>query len=178
MKRILGTLIFGFFTLSLLAAVAWAGAEQGQVPSAVELKGKLGGRLDGAPWSSEELRGKVHVLFYVDPDEKDTNNETSEALEKEKFPSDRFQSVAVINMAATFMPNFLISSSLKEKQEKYPRTLYVRDYKKALVNEWGLADNSSDILGFDKQGRVIFRKDGKLTMEEIQQLIKIIKESL
>ena len=36
----------------------------------VELREKLGGRLDGKPWSSEELQGKVHVLFYVDPDER------------------------------------------------------------------------------------------------------------
>ncbi len=42
--------------------------ELGEIPPKVELKDKLGGRLDGTPWSSEELRGKVHVLFYVDPD--------------------------------------------------------------------------------------------------------------
>ena len=178
MKVALRVVLVTLFALSLAAVVAWAGAELGQVPPKVELKDKLGGRLDGTPWSSEELKGKVHVLFYVDPDEKDTNNDTSEALDKEKFPKEKFQSVAVINMAATFMPNFLISSSLKEKQEKYPRTIYVRDYKKALVKEWGLSDDSSDILAFDKQGKVIFRKDGKLTPEEIQKLLKVIKENL
>jgi hypothetical protein len=118
------------------------------------------------------------VLFYVDPDEKDTNNETSEALDKEKFPTEKFQSLAIINMAATFMPNFLINSSLKEKQEKYPRTLYLRDYKKVLVQEWKLADDSSDIVAFDKAGRVLFRKDGKLAPEEIQKLLKVIKDNL
>lgn len=166
------------FVVSLVPAAAWAGAEMGQVPEKVELKENLGGRLDGKPWSSDELKGKVHVLFYVDPDEKDTNNEASEALDKEKFPREKFQSVAIINMAATFMPNFLISSSLKEKQEKYPRTLYLRDYKKVLVQQWKLADDSSDIVAFDKSGRVIFRKDGKLTPEEIQKLIKAIKDNL
>jgi YtfJ family uncharacterized protein len=152
--------------------------EMGQVPPKVDLNEKLGGRLDGTAWSSEELKGKVHVLFYVDPDEKDTNNDASEALDKEKFPSEKFQSVAVINMAATWLPNFAISSSLKEKQERYPRTIYVRDYKKVIVNAWKIADDSSDVLAFDKIGRVIFRKDGKLTPEEIQRLIKVIKENL
>jgi uncharacterized protein len=178
MKDVLRMVFAALFAASLVPAAAWAGAEVGRVPPNLELKDKLGGRLDGAPWSSEELKGKVHVLFYVDPDEKDTNNETSEALDREKFSSEKFQSVAVINMAATFMPNFLISSSLKEKQEKYPRTLYVRDYKKALVHEWKLADDSSDVLAFDKDGKVIFRKDGKLTQEEIQELLKVIKENL
>ena len=178
MKYGVGMIVAAMFSLLLVPAAASAGAEVGRVPPKVELKEKLGGRLDGSLWSSEELRGKVYVLFYVDPDEKDTNNEASEALDKEKFPREKFQSVAIINMAATFMPNFLISASLKEKQEKYPRTLYVRDYKKVLVNEWKLADDSSNVLAFDKQGKVIFRKDGKLSAEEIELLIRVIKENL
>jgi len=178
MKLSLRVVLAVLFVVLLVPAAAWAGAEVGQVPSKVELKDNLGGRLDGKPWSSDELKGKVHVLFYVDPDEKDTNNEASEAIDKEKFPTEKFQSVAIINMAATFMPNFLISSSVKEKQEKYPRTLYLRDYKKVLVQEWKLADDSSDILAFDKAGKIIFRKDGKLTPEEIQKLIKAIKDNL
>jgi hypothetical protein len=178
MRDALRLVLAVLFVVSLVPAAAWAGAEMGQVPSKVELKDNLGGRLDGKSWSSDELKGKIHVLFYVDPDEKDTNNETSEALDKEKFPAEKFQSVAVINMAATFMPNFLISSSLKEKQEKYPRTLYLRDYKKVIVQEWKLADDSSDVVAFDRSGKVIFRKDGKLTPEEINKLVKAIKDNL
>ncbi len=178
MKDVLRMVLAALFAVSLFPATAWAGAEVGQVPLKVELKDNLGGRLDGKPWSSDELKGKIHVLFYVDPDEKDTNNDASDALDKEKFSAEKFQSVAIINMAATFMPNFLISSSLKEKQEKYPRTLYLRDYKRVLVQQWNLADDSSDVLAFDKSGKVIFRKDGKLTSEEIQKLVKVIKDNL
>jgi YtfJ family uncharacterized protein len=152
--------------------------ELGEVPPNVVLKEKLGGRLDGKPWSSEELQGKVHVLFYVDPDEKDTNNPASEAIDKEKFPTDKFHSYGIINMAATWMPNFLISKALKEKQEKYPKTTYLRDYKKVLVNTWKIADDSSDVLAFDKKGKLIFKKEGKLNEAEIQRLIKAIRDNL
>jgi hypothetical protein len=152
--------------------------EIGEIPPKIELKEKLGGRLDGKPWSSEELRGKVHILFYVDPDEKDTNNDASDALDREKFPGDQFQSVGIINMAATWLPNFAISSALKDKQKRYPTTIYVRDYKKVLVNTWKIADDSSDVLAFDKNGGLIFRKDGKLTTEEIQRLIRVIRDHL
>jgi hypothetical protein len=152
--------------------------EIGQIPPRVELKEKLGERLDGKPWSSEELRGKVHVLFYVDPDEKDTNNDASEALLKENFPGEKYQSVGIINMAATWLPNFAISSSLKDKQKRYPKTIYVRDYKKVLVNAWNIADDSSNVFAFDKQGKLIFRKDGKLAAEDIQRLIKSIRDHL
>jgi YtfJ family uncharacterized protein len=176
MKHFVKGLIF--VLAAFLINQAAQALEIGEIPPQVELKEKLGGRLDGAPWSSEELRGKVHVLFYVDPDEKDTNNDASEALDKEKFPGDKFQSVGIINMAATWLPNFVISSSLKDKQKRYPRTLYVRDYKKALVNAWKIADDSSNVLAFDKQGKLIFRKDGKLTAEEIRTLIKSIRDHL
>ncbi len=152
--------------------------ELGEIPPKVELREKLGGRLDGKPWSSEELQGKVHVLFYVDPDEKDTNNDASETLDREKFPSDKFQSVGIINMAATWLPNVAISSAIKDKQKRYPRTIYVRDYKRVLVGAWKIADDSSNVLAFDKKGKLIFRKDGKLTAEEILKLIKVIHDHL
>jgi len=152
--------------------------EMGKVPPKVELKEKLGGRLDGTPWSSAELQGKLSVIFYVDPDEKDTNNDASEALNKQKYPEDKYQSFGIINMAATWMPNFAISSALKDKQKRYPKTIYVRDYKKVLVKAWNIADDSSDVLVFDKKGELIFRKDGKLSAAEIQTLLKVIREHL
>lgn len=166
-----------FLAVFLMNQVALA-LEIGEIPPKIELKEKLGGRLDGKPWSSDELQGKVYVLFYVDPDEKDTNNDASEALDREKFPADKFQSVGIINMAATWLPNFAISSALKDKQKRYPRTIYVRDYKKVVVKAWKIADDSSDVLAFDKQGRLIFRKDGKLGPEEIRSLIKVIRDHL
>jgi predicted transcriptional regulator len=162
----------------MLAQKSWAGLVIGNVPETVTLQDKLGGRLDGTPWSSAEFKGKVTVLFYVDPDEKDLNNDASEALKKENFPLHKYQSYAIINMAATWLPNFAISSALKKKQKIYARTIYVRDYKKVLVDKWGLADNNSDVLAFDKAGNLIFRKDGKLNAIQIAALIKAIRDHL
>jgi uncharacterized protein len=152
--------------------------ELGEVPTKVELKDKLGGRLDGKGWSSDELQGKINVIFYVDPDESETNNTASEALRKENFPEDKFQSWGLINMAATWKPNFAISKVLEGKQKEYPRTIYVRDYKKTLVQSWKIADDSSNVLAFDKKGKLIFRKDGKLSPEDIQKLIKAVRDNL
>lgn len=162
----------------LLAQGAWAGLQVGRVPPSIELSGKLGGRLDGTAWSSEELKGKVHVIFYVDPDEKELNNDASEALKKAKLPRDKFQSLGIVNMDATWLPNFAISSALKEKQKRYPTTIYVRDYRKVLVRKWGIADDNSDVLAFDKHGRLIFRKDGKLDTEDIKRLLKAVRDHL
>ena len=162
----------------VMASPAWAGLEVGEIPKEVELKGDLGGRLDGSPWSSKELAGKVHVLFYVDPDEKDLNNDTSEALRLENFPRDQYQSYAIINMASTWKPNIFISSALEDKQKKYPKAIYVKDLDKILVKEWDLADDNNDVLAFDKDGKLIFMKAGKLTPEDIKKLTGLIRKNL
>ena len=47
-----------------------------------------------------------------------------------------------------------------------------------LVEAWKIADDSSDVLAFDKQGKLVFRKDGKLSPEDIQKLTKAIKDNL
>ncbi len=166
-------LVSALFQINQAVAV-----ETGEVPFKVELKEELGGRLDGKPWSSDELHGTVSVIFYVAPDESDTNNSASEALKKEKFPLDKFQSYGIVNMAATMLPNFIINSVLKEKQQRYPMTIYVRDYKKVLVQAWKISDHSSNVMVFDKSGTLIFRKDGKLAAEEIQQMITTIRDNL
>ena len=114
----------------------------------------------------------------MDPDEKDLSNEASEALKAAKLPRDRFQSWGIINMDAKWLPNFAISSRLKEKQKRYPTTFYVRDYDKVLVKKWGISDDKSDVLAFDKEGRLIFRKDGKLDKEDIERLLKAIQTHL
>jgi hypothetical protein len=171
------TIILTVLGILLINPIAQA-IEPGEVPPKVVLKEKLGGRLDGKPWSSEELQGKVHVLFYVDPDEKDTNNHVSEALNNEKFPDEKIHYFGIINMAATWMPNFAINMALKEKQERYPKTTYLRDNKKVLVQSWKIADDRSDVLAFDKKGKLFFIKEGKLTAAEVQRLIKAVRDNL
>jgi uncharacterized protein len=164
--------------LLFVVSPVWAGLEVGQPPKPVSLEDKLGGHLDGRPWSSEEFKGKVSVVFYVDPDESDLNDDASEALKAARFPREHYQSFAIINMAATWLPNRAISSRLKKKQEEFPDTIYVRDYKKVLVQEWGIADDNNNVLAFDRDGVLIFRKDGKLEEAEILQLVQAISDAI
>jgi YtfJ family uncharacterized protein len=152
--------------------------EIGSVPSHVTLEGDNGGRVDGTAWSSEMLQDKVHVLFYVDPDEKDTNSALSNALKAKEFDRGSYASVAIVNMAATWLPNFAIASSLKEKQEKFPHTTYVKDFNKVLVDEWNIADDSSNVLLFDKEGNLIYLHEGKLEQDQIDKVISLIEERL
>lgn len=167
-----------FLTISLFfcASPLMADLPQGNTLPEVVLSGDDGGLLNGEQWSSSTLAGKVAIIFYVDPDEKDKNEPFSEALKERDFSEDFVRSYAIINMGATWLPNFAISSSLKEKQKKYTRTTYIRDYKKKLVSDWKLADDENNVVVLSKDGRVLFSKFGQLNDDEIKQAITLIEE--
>ena len=151
----------------------------GEIPPKIVLEGDLGGRLDGSAWNSEELiSGKVMVLFYVDPDESDLNNHVSDALKAENFPLDKYGSLGVSNMGATWLPNFAINIKLKSKQAKYKSTIYVKDLEKTFVKSWGLNDDDSDIILFGKDGKVLYSYDGKFSDEQVKDLIQAVKDNL
>jgi len=162
--------------IAVLAAVNLFAVTIGEKPQTVILQGDNGGYVkDGSPWSSEMIREKVYVLFYVDPDEKDKNERVAEALKARHFDHSKFGSIAVVNTAATWKPDFAIKLILKQKQKKYKDTIYVMDRDKILVDKWGLADDDSDILLFDKDGKVLFYKAGRLSDEDIAKLIHLIE---
>ena len=151
----------------------------GEIPPNIVLEGDLGGRLDGSPWNSEELiSGKVMVLFYVDPDESDLNNHVSDALKAENFPLDKYGSLGVANMGATWLPNFAINIKLKSKQAKHKATIYVKDLEKTFVKLWGLNDDDSDIILFGKDGKVLYSYDGKFSDAQVKELIQAVKDNL
>ena len=151
----------------------------GEIPASVVLKGELGGRLDGSQWSSEELvSGKVIVLFYVDPDESELNNHVSDALKAENFPKEKYGSIGMANMAATWLPNFAINMKLKSKQEKHKTTVYVKDLDKTLVKKWGLSDDNSDVVVFGKDGIVLYSVDGKFSDAQVKEIVKVVWDNL
>ena len=161
-----------------LAVSSMSAIEIGEVPKHVTLEGDAGGLVAGGAWDSSSIKDKVHVVFYVDPDEKDTNDALAKALKKENFDKSKYGTMAVVNLAATWKPNVIINALLKSKQKKFPDAIYAKDKNKALVKEWGLADDSSDILIFDKAGKLLYSKAGKLDNAEIVKVIALINANL
>jgi YtfJ family uncharacterized protein len=167
-------IIIGFM---LTAAWTWA-VDLGSVPPKVTLSGKDGGIVDGPAWSSAMIKNKVTVLFYVDPDRKDDNNVLDKALQAKHFNRKKYRSIAIVNMEATWMPDAIIERKLSNKKKEFPDTLYVKDKNKVLVKKWGLEDDASDVLLFDKSGKLIYKKFGRLGHKEIAKVIKLIEGNL
>jgi len=151
----------------------------GEKQKEVSIEAENGGFVkDGSKWSSLSIKDKVIVLFYVDPDEKDTNSHFTKILKEQKYNKDKFGTIAIVNLAATWKPNFIIESLLKSKQEEFPRTIYVKDKASVLVNEWSLKDDSSEILLFSKDSKLLFYKSGKMMDEDIKEVLSIIDNNL
>ena len=173
--RTLAIMIF----IMIFPAMVLAELPIGEIPPKVVLKGDLGGRIDGTQWSSEELVSeKIIVLFYVDPDESELNNHVSDALKAENYPKEKYGSIGMANMAATWLPNFAINMKLKSKQEKHKETVYVKDLDKTLVKKWGLSDDNSDVIVFGKDGRVLYSVDGKFTDAQVKEIVKVVWDNL
>jgi predicted transcriptional regulator len=166
-------------TIACLAGFAFAEALViGEKPVKLELDGKNGGRMDKAPWCSCELENTAWVMFYVDPDESDMNVVAEDALDVLDISKDKLKTAAVINYKGTKSPGFIVTMILKNKQKKYPDTLYLTDKKHVFVNTWGLTDNSYCTLVFDKTGVLVYRFDGPMDEEEIAKYLQTIKDNL
>ncbi len=162
----------------LLLALPLLALEVGEPLPTLVLDGKAGGKVDGTPFKSGILQGKVTVLFYVDPDKKSLNEAFTEALHAQHFDRKRYQSVAIINMAATWMPNFAIASALKAKQKKFPDTIYVKDLHKTGVKVWDMKDDDANFAILSKEGRVLYFRAGKIPKNDYEMIFATIRNAM
>jgi predicted transcriptional regulator len=135
----------------------------------------------GKPYTLEsvEFRGKVLSAFYVDPDEADMNDHVSEALKKAADDKvlDRtyYKGFGITNLKATWKPNFVIKAIVKRKQKKYD-TIILLDYNFTILELWGLANDSSNLVVLDKNRICRYIYKGKIPESEIPTIIQIIKK--
>ncbi len=165
--------------LSTLLALNLSAITVGEVPKNVTIDGDNGGLVaDASIWDTATIKDKVLVMFYVDPDEKDTNSHFSKTLKAKKYDRNNYGSIAVVNLAATWKPNFIIESLLKDKQKEFPDTIYVKDKKSILVKAWEIEDDASNILIFSKSGELLFYKSGAMSEEDTKKALEIIEDNL
>ena len=167
-----------FFTTLIVTTIAALALNIGETPPPITLSGENGGAVDGSDWNASMLQGKVHVLFYVDPDKKADNDAFIDALHAKNYDRSKYASVAIINLKATWLPNFAIEKKLKAKQAEFPNTLYVKDKTKYLVTAWNLADDSANVLIFDPTGKLIYSHVGTMRPEEMQKAFDLIEKNL
>ena len=176
MGLIRGSLGACLLSLSLSFSV-YALTLGGQAPFVV-LEGKSGGLIAGERWDSRKaLKGEPCIVMYVDPDVRAINEPLEQAL-FEAFKSQGLCSIALINLQATWLPNWILLKALAKKQKQFPTTIYVKDNHKRMVKDWGLIDDQYNVLAFDYRGELIYQQAGKLSVQQGQELIDLLKQAL
>ncbi len=172
MKKIITAAFFIFWWCAL---PAWAsGLKVGENAPNFSLKDSQGKiyTLD-----SVEFKGKVLSILYVDPDQKDLNNHVEDVLLKDPGLERNitYKGLGITNLKASKLPNFIIKSVIKNKQEKTGAIILLDD-KYVILNLWGLKNHSSDLVVLDKNRICRYVYHGKLPKEEVIKAVNIIKE--
>ena len=169
MKKII---IIWLCTMAMIHAV-----NIGDTLPQVILEKENGGTSGDKPWHSTSLKGKVHLVLYMDPDERKETQALLDALNNLVIDSKLYSTVAIVNLAATWMPDVVLESMLSKKQKELKNTTFVFDKEKVLVKKWKMKDDASNVLIVDKSSKILYQKVGKISPKNIECIIKMIYDT-
>ncbi len=132
-------------------------------------------------WSSDQLIGKVRVIQALAgrSSAKEMNAALMSALTAAQFPEQHYQTTSIINQNdAIWGTRSFVKSSAQESKKAFPWSSIVLDSSGVVAQHWALPEKSSTIIVLDKQGLVLFIKEGALNEEEINQVLALIREHL
>lgn len=129
----------------------------------------------GSTTKLSALWAKPTVLFYEDRDSTALNQHVKDALfEKGKTEHmlDQVSVVAVANVAAWdwFPARNFVLAAVRDVEKKVHLPVYL-DFKGSLAaSPWNLPPKSSTVLVLDGSGRAVWKAQGRLTKEKVDEL--------
>ena len=150
----------------------------GEVLPPLSLEKKNGSNSNGKAWHSQSLEGKVHVLLYMDPDKRKEAIPFLDTLNSRNFDENKYSTVAIVNLAAMWMPNFVLETMLKNKQKELNNTTFIFDKTKYLVQKWQLKDDASNVLILDAKGKLLYQKSGKIFPVDVEKIMDIVSTNI
>lgn len=150
----------------------------------VDYHGELqldGDKLTYQPWDQSQLPGKVRVVQAIAgrKSAKKMNAPLMSAITAAQFPPESYQTTSIINQDDVIWgTGSFVKSSAQESKKEFPWSSIVLDKEGYVARAWQLAEKSSAILVLDKQGQVLFVKEGALAQTEIDQVLQLVRNSL
>ena len=135
------------------------------------------------PWSSKSLesKGKVQLVQYVAANRGAVrqNKPFTDTLIEKQFSSEQLSTTVIVQMADTmrFVKGFVVKKLTKNKV-KHQTIDFVVDDNGVGLQRWGMKHKSNAIIVLDASGKVLFAKDGPLSVIEIESTIKLIGEQM
>jgi len=177
----------GLYIFSLSVAATQAGAiVVGEPLPAVQIveNGEcvVGGHdTSYVPWQSDSLRGKVHVLEHVAARAKidDIHKPFFEDLAKAGFSQGQLEITKIVNSDdAIWGTSGLVEGEVSKQKLKTPDVRLVVDARGRGQQSWSLARKNAALFIIDKEGLVLFFKEGELRDDEIRELIGLIRREV
>ncbi|EMN4129376.1 MULTISPECIES: YtfJ family protein [Providencia] len=172
-------------TLSSTALASPIQLNQSVPPVSVTDKGEMqlspDGKFSYQEWKSQQLPGKVRTIQHIAgrSSAKELNAPLIEAIKKARFPHDTYQTTSIINADdAIFGTGVFVSNSVEDSKKEFPYSQFIVDSDGVVKKAWSLAPESSAIILLNKEGKVLYFKDGALTEPEINKVITLIKAEL
>ncbi|MCY9873125.1 YtfJ family protein [Vibrio barjaei] len=132
-------------------------------------------------WSSNDMLGKVRVIQAIAgrSSSKEMNAPLMKAITDAKFPEDSYQTTTIINQDdAMWGTSSFVKSSAEDSKQEFPWSSMVLDKHGLVANAWQLKEDNSAIIVQDKQGKILYVKEGALTDSEVQGVLTMISENL
>jgi YtfJ family uncharacterized protein len=150
----------------------------------VSNKGEMqlnGDKISYASWSTAQLPGKVRTVQHLAgrSSAKELNEALISALKAAEFPHETYQTTTIVNVNdAVFGTSSIVTMMAEGGKKEFPHSSVVIDAKGTVLKAWGLQKESSAIAVLDEAGKVLFFKEGKLSGDEINEVIQLIESSL
>ncbi|OAN18978.1 hypothetical protein A3K86_00955 [Photobacterium jeanii] len=132
-------------------------------------------------WSSDQLPGKVRVIQAIAGRSaaKEMNAPMIDAIKAANLPNDKYQTTTIINQDdAIWGTGGFVKSSAEDSKREFSWSSMVLDANGSVQQAWDLQTENSMIALLDPQGKVLFVQEGKLSDQQVKQVMSLINNNL
>lgn len=137
------------------------------------------GKISYKNWSSSTLPGKTRIVlhFAARSSVKSKNAELINAIKTAEFNPQKYQTITIVNADDAIVGTGLfVKSNVEDGKLENPHSQVVLDQQGNVKKAWKLKEKESFIAVLDKSGKVKFTAEGKLSTEQIKEVISLVKK--
>jgi YtfJ family uncharacterized protein len=135
------------------------------------------------PWNSKsfETKGKIQLVQYVAaiPGAARQNKAFNDLLIEKKFSSKYLETTVIVHFADTMsLLKGIVVNRVAKNKAMHEKINFVIDDNGVGLQRWGMKNKSSAIIVLDANGKILFAKDGPLSVYEIESTIALIENQM
>ena len=146
---------------------------------------KKGSKITHKTFNSDDLNGKVYSIYHLASRSgvDGINQPYIDALTAAKLPQyepdSPYKTLTILNSDDALWGTASVAVGMFEgSQKKLAHDYYVVDSEGKALSAWGLQPKNSAVIVLDREGTVLYFKEGKMSDADIATAIEIIQQQL